>query len=65
MLARLERMARGELQRIAALEQASMAVAAEGRLEACLGAHGLRLEQQRAVTLQGLTLASYWSFRRR
>ena len=64
MLDRLERMTRGELQRIKALEQASTAVAAEGHLEACLGAHGLRLEQRHPVMLQGLALAGHWAFRR-
>ena len=66
MLDRLERMARGELQRIGALEQASEAVAVEGWLETILARHGFRLIEHARVTHapDGLILADFRSFRR-
>ena len=67
MLDRLERMARGEISRIAALEQASAAIAPEGALEACLAHHALILTGTHPLVHapDGLTIANCWTFERR
>lgn len=67
MLERLERMARGEIARIAALEQASAAIAAESALDACLARHALILTDRHPLVHapDGLTIANCWTFERR
>jgi SAM-dependent methyltransferase len=67
MLDRLERMARGEISRIRALEQASAAIADDGRLVKCLGVHDLILRDRHPVihAPDRLTIAYCWTFERR
>ena len=67
MLDQLERMARGEISRIAALEQASAAIAAEGELEACLAQPWSDPHRHAPVVHapDGLTIANCWTFERR
>ena len=67
MLDQLERMARGELQRIDALEHASAAASESGRLRTSLEAHELALGESHPIihAADGLTVANFWSFTRR
>lgn len=76
-LATLERKARGEIQRITALETAAAGIAEPGLLEALLNGAGFDLVDQHpvvhapdgvrsdGVTPAGPTVADFWMFRRR
>ena len=64
MLDKLERMARGEIERIKALERASAAASDAGRLDAALVENGLALVETHPVihAADGLTVATYRSY---
>lgn len=67
MLDRLERMARGEIQRIRALVNASTVASASGGIEGCLARHGIDLVEGHPIihVPDGLTVAYYRTFVRR